>query len=84
MEFYWGYADYEMGMKLVEEMYQYIAQEVYGKTKFSARGHTFDLANEWRHVDYVTAVREKTGIDILTATDEEMQKRLDALGVKYE
>ncbi len=84
MEFYWGYADYEMWMGLVEEMYRYIAQEVYGKTVFSARGHTFDLADEWRRVDYVTAVREKTGIDILWATDDAMRSKLDALGVKYD
>jgi lysyl-tRNA synthetase class 2 len=37
MEFYWGYADYEMGMQLVQEMYQTIAREVYGKTTFTAK-----------------------------------------------
>lgn len=84
MEFYWGYADYEMGMSLVEEMYKYIAKEVYKKTIFSARGHTFDLADEWRRVDYVSAVLEKTGIDIITATDGEMRAKLTELGVKYE
>jgi lysyl-tRNA synthetase, class II len=84
MEFYWAYADYEMGMNLVEEMYKYIAKTVYGKTTFSARGHTFDLADEWRRVDYVTAVREKTGIDILTATDDDMRNKLTELGVKYD
>jgi lysyl-tRNA synthetase, class II len=84
MEFYWAYADYEMGMNLVEEMYKYIAKTVYGKTTFSARGHTFDLADEWRRVDYVTAVREKTGIDILSASDDEMRAKLTELGVKYD
>lgn len=84
MEFYWAYADYEDGMRLVEEMYQYIAIEVYGKTVFSARGHTFDLTDEWRRVDYITAVKEKTGINILTATDEEMRTKLSELGVKYD
>jgi lysyl-tRNA synthetase class 2 len=44
MEFYWGYADYEMGMRLVQELYQYIAMQVYGKTTFIAKGHTFNLA----------------------------------------
>jgi lysyl-tRNA synthetase class 2 len=84
MEFYWAYANYEDGMKLVEEMYRYIAKTVYGKTQFSARGHTFDLADDWRRVDYITAVKEKTGIDILTATDDDMRKKLDELGVKYD
>lgn len=84
MEFYWAYADYEDGMRLVQEMYRYIAKTVYGKTAFTARGHTFDLSDEWRKVDYVSAVREKTGIDILTATDDKMRSKLAELGVRYE
>ena len=84
MEFYWAYANYEDGMALVQEMYQYIAREVYGTTVFTARGHTFDLAGEWPRIDYLTAVEEKTGINLLTATDEAMRAKLDALGVKYE
>ena len=37
MEFYWAYADYEDGMRLVQELYQNIAQEVYGKMVFTAK-----------------------------------------------
>ena len=44
MEFYWSYADYRDGMRLVQELYQTIAQTLYGRTNFTARGHTFDLA----------------------------------------
>lgn len=84
MEFYWGYANYEDGMTLVEEMYRSIAQAVYGKTIFTARGHTFDLSHEWRRIDYVSAVKEKTGIDIITATDDAMRNKLTELGVKYD
>lgn len=84
MEFYWAYADYEDGMNLVEEMYQYIAKKVYNTTKFSARGHEFDLAGKWPRIDYLNAVEEKTGINLLTASDEEMRQKLDELGVKYE
>jgi len=31
MEFYWSYANYKDGMKLVEELYKKIAVEVFGK-----------------------------------------------------
>ncbi len=84
MEFYWAYADYEDGMKLVEELYRTIALAVYGRTKFSARGHTFDLADEWKRLDYITAVREYTGVDLDVATDEEIKEKLKSLNVKYE
>ncbi len=83
MEFYWGYADYEMGMELVSEMYRRIATETFGTTKFTTRGHSFDLADEWKKIDYVTEVEKQTGINVLDATEEEMKTKLDELGVKY-
>ena len=84
MEFYWAYANYEDGMKLVQELYQAIATEVYGRTTFTTKGHTFDLAGNWPKVDYLEAVESKTGINLLTATDDEMRSKLTELGVKYE
>lgn len=84
MEFYWAYASYENGMELVEKMYKYIAQEVFGTTKFSVRGHEFDLADEWPRIDYRDTVLEKTGIDILSASLEEMEATAKKLDIKYE
>jgi lysyl-tRNA synthetase class 2 len=84
MEFYWSYADYKDGMKLVKELYRYIAMEVFGTTQFSTRGHTFDLADEWQEIDYVSKVEDVTGINVLQATEKDMKKKLDELGVKYE
>jgi lysyl-tRNA synthetase class 2 len=84
MEFYWSYADYEDGMKLVQELYQKIVMDVYGRTQFTAKWHEFDLAGNWPKVDYLDVVEEKTGINLLTATDEAMKNKLHELGVKYE
>ncbi len=84
MEFYWAYADYRDGMHLVQELYRTVAQEVYGTTRFTAHGHTFDLSDEWHTIDYVSEVRERTGVDVLTASAEEIAAKLDALGVKHD
>lgn len=84
MEFYWSYADYKDGMDLVKEMYRTIAQEVFGATKFNVRGYEFDFADEWEELDYQNVIKEKTGIDILTATSEEMMQKLQELGVEYD
>ncbi len=84
MEFYWSFADYNDGMKLVREMYIEIANEVFATTKFTSRGHTFDLNDEWKEVDYVEEIKKQTGIDVLTAEDEEIIKKLDELSVKYD
>lgn len=84
MEFYWAYADYEMGMKLSQELYQEIAMKVFGRTKFSTKGMEYDLAGQWPKIDYRETVLEKTGIDVLSATEDEMRVKLEELQVKYE
>jgi lysyl-tRNA synthetase class 2 len=83
MEFYWAYADYGMGMDLVEQLYKKIALEVFETTTFTTRGHTFDLAHEWKRIDYVAEIQQQTGINVLDASDEEMKAKLDELGVVY-
>lgn len=83
-EFYMAYADFEDGMKLVEELYKKIAQEVFGTTTFTTRGHTFNLADEWKRIDYRDEVKRQTGIDIVTASLEELTAKADELKVKYE
>lgn len=84
MEFYWSFADYNDGMKLVRDMYIKIAKEVFGTTKFTTRGHDFDLGDEWKKIDYIEEIQEQTGIDILTASEKEMAKKLQDLKVNYE
>lgn len=84
MEFYWAYADYNDGMMLVQELYRTIAQEVYGRTKFTTRGLTFDLADEWVKIDYVDEIVRQTGVDVLIASEQDLKKVLDRLQVKYD
>ncbi len=84
MEFYWAYADYEMGMKFSQELYQDIALKVFNKTKFKTRGYEYDLAGEWPKIDYREEVLKQTGIDVLLASEKEMSTKLENLKVKYE
>lgn len=84
MEFYWSFADYNDGMNLVREMYIKIAKEVFGTTKFTTRGHSFDLGDEWKKIDYTEEIKKQTGIDINTASEKEMIGKLQDLNVEYE
>ncbi|MFW6233487.1 MAG: lysine--tRNA ligase [Nanoarchaeota archaeon] len=84
MEFYWAYADYKDGMKLVKELYKKIAKEVFGKTKFKIRNYEFDLASEWKEIDYREEILKQTKIDILKTNKDEMILKLKQLNVKYD
>lgn len=84
MEFYAAYMNLDEGKKFVKDLYVKIAQEVFGKTEFTCGAHTFDLANEWTEIDYVSHIKEKTGVDVLSASEDEMMNKLKELGVKFE
>jgi lysyl-tRNA synthetase class 2 len=84
MEFYWSYADYRDGMDIVVKLYRTLAQEVFGTTKFSVRGHEFDLADEWKLVDYSEEVKRQTGIDISIASDKDITDKLSELKISYD
>lgn len=79
MEFYWGYAHYEMGMKLVEELYKKLAKTVYGKTTFVYGEHTFDIGKKWGVIDYADTIKKELKVDIFKATKQEMEKKLREL-----
>lgn len=84
MEFYWAYADYEKGMTLVEELFKYIAKEVFGTLQFNIHGFDVNLDAKWERYDYTSLIKEKTGIDITTANIKEIEKKLQELNVTYD
>jgi lysyl-tRNA synthetase class 2 len=84
MEFYWAYANYQDGMKLTEELYKKIAQDVFGTLRFETRGHKFDLGGKWKTIDYRETIKKETDIDVLDTTYEEVRNKLDKLEVAYD
>ena len=83
LEFYWAYAGAKEGMKLCRELYIYIAEKVFGRTKFETRGFKFDLADEWPEIDYAKEIKRQTSVDIAKASEKEIKNKLDELGVAY-
>lgn len=84
MEFYWGYANYEDGMKLTEEMYKEVTLAVLGTLKFERGGHKVDLSKKWVKYDFETLIKEKTGIGIYEADKKEIVKKLKELKMEFD
>jgi len=84
MEFYWAYADYNDGMKLVEEMYKKIAKEVFGTLKFKIKEFDVDLGKKWETYDFVEMIKKMTGVDILKSNEKEIEKKLKELKIDYD
>ncbi len=82
LEWYWAFADYRDNMQLSRELFRNLAKNVYGKTKFVSRGMEFDLADDWKEIDYLKIIKEKIGIDIVNSSEEEMIEVIKKAGVK--
>ena len=84
MEFYWAYADYEMGMKLVEELYKYVIKETFGTMKFKIKDFNVDFSKKWEKYDFASTISKYAKINILEASLPEMEKQLQKLGIEYD
>lgn len=83
MEFYWAYANYEDSMKLVEEMYKFVAKKTFGTYEFEINGQKIDLSKKWGRIDYGKTIKGKLGIDVTKATDDELCKKLKELKIEF-
>jgi lysyl-tRNA synthetase, class II len=84
MEFYASFMDYTEGIVFTENLIKTVVQRTFGKMDFETRGHKFSLEGSWPKISYIDIVKEKTGINVLEATLEEMEEKLKELGVKYD
>ena len=69
MEAYLAYSDLEGMMELTENMFQSIAQNVFGKMTYNWYGHVINLQGPWKRISMTDAIKEKTGIDFKEIND---------------
>jgi len=69
IEIYQAYADYQDIMRLVEELYYTVAQEVMGGAIVTYQGHEINLTPPWRRVTMRDAILEGSGLDIAALSD---------------
>lgn len=58
-----AYNNYEYNMNLIEEMYAYISNKVFNKTKFMVNEQEVDFGNAWERMDMLDAVKKYTEVD---------------------
>lgn len=80
LECYQAYADYTDMMALVEAMLSGLVHELTGAPGLTVGETVLDFTPPWPRVRFVEGLAERAGIDVLTATDEQMRARLVAHG----
>jgi lysyl-tRNA synthetase class 2 len=80
MEWYWAYANWDMGMKLTQAMVRHIADKTWGKRQFTLlNGMHVDLGEDgtdWPKVSFIGVIKERYGIDVFNTTLEEVQAKV--------
>ena len=88
MEWYWAYADWEMGMKFTQEMVRYIADKTWGKRTFTLWGGTeVDLGpdgEDWPRISFVDVIHDRYGLDVFTCTLDEVKEQLQKHNLEVE
>ena len=81
MELYVPYKDYEWMMDFVEKMITHICTLVFNTLKFSYEENQIDFKTPWKRISYVDAVKDKTGIDVINATYDELKDLAKNIGI---
>ncbi|NCU38096.1 lysine--tRNA ligase [Candidatus Saccharibacteria bacterium] len=88
MEWYWAYADWEQGMELTEKMIRFIVDETWGRRIFNLTdGTQVDFGQDGEHfarISFVTVLHDEYGIDVFSASIEEIQAKLKEHGLEVE
>ena len=85
MELYQAYTDYEGMMRLTEDMYRTVAQEVLGTTLLNYKGNVIDLGKPFTRITMTEAVKKYSGVDFdEVKTLEEARALCDAREIHYE
>jgi len=81
MELYVPYKDYEWMMEFVEKLTTHICKSVFNTLKFSYEGNQIDFKTPWKRISFVDATKDKTGVDVINATDDELKGLAKNLGI---
>lgn len=80
MEWYWAYADWNLGMKLTERLLRGVADATWGTRQFTlADGMQVDLGKDgedWPRISFVDVIKEHYGLDVFTCTLDEVKAQL--------
>jgi lysyl-tRNA synthetase, class II len=88
MEWYWAYADWNMGMKLTERMVRRVADETWGKRTFKLlNGQEVDLGKDdedWPRIGFVEVINDHYGLDVFKCTLDEVKAALKEHKIEVE
>lgn len=84
MEFYWAYGDFEKLQAFLQEMYQYVIEKTFGSLQVTSNGVECDWSGEWPRLNYFEVFKEHTGLDLESASDDDLKAYAKEQAIKFE
>ena len=84
IELYQAYTDYNGMMALSEDLISHCCMKVHGTTTINYQGNEICLAAPFRRLSMNEAVKEQTGVDFMSLTDEEARAEAKRLHIEIE
>jgi lysyl-tRNA synthetase class 2 len=82
LELYVAYKDYNWMMNLVEELFEHICLKVFGSLEFTYEDKQINFKRPWKRISYVDAIKDKTGVDVITASENDIRALAKNIGVE--
>ena len=82
LELYVAYKDYEWMMNLVEELFESVCHSVFGTFKFTFEGKQIAFNRPWKRIKYVEAIKDKTGVDVISASENDLKSLAKNIGIE--
>ena len=82
VEIYQAYSDYNDMMKLCENIIEYTAKKVLGKTEIEYQGTKINLKAPWQRITMYDAIKKYAKIDVTKMNEKELRKKAEELKIK--
>lgn len=84
MEWYWAYADWQDGMKMMEEMFKDVLSKTFGTLEFVVDGKKIDMGAKWEKWKYADVIKDHYGLDVFDCTLAQVKEQLKKHGLEVE
>ena len=82
LELYVAYKDYEWMMNLVEEFFESVCLSVFGHLEFTFEEKPIKFSKPWKRINYVDAIKDKTGVDVISASENDLKALAKNIGLE--
>jgi lysyl-tRNA synthetase class 2 len=82
LELYVAFKDYEWMMNLVEEFFESVCLSVFGHLEFTFEEKQIKFSKPWKRINYVDAIKDKTGVDVISASENDLKALAKNIGLE--